>query len=136
MLTIGATAYLSEGYLLANRIDDARESAQRALHLSSQHKERGNQAWALRVLGEIASHREPPDFEAAEDHYRQAMALATELGMRPLVAHSHLGLGRLYHSTGKREEATAHLTAATTMYREMNMRFWLAQAEAELAALG
>ena len=51
--------------------------------------------------------------------------------MRPLVAHYHLGLGMLYRRTGKREEARNHLTTATTMYREMDMRFWLEQAEAE-----
>ena len=70
--------------------------------------------------------------DTAEAHYRQALALAEELGLRPLVAHCHLGLGRLYERTGKREEAQEHLTAATTMYREMDMRFWLEQAEAEL----
>jgi len=46
--------------------------------------------------------------------------------MRPLVAHCHLGLGRLSRRTGKREQAREHVTTATTMYREM-------QAEAELA---
>jgi len=52
--------------------------------------------------------------------------------MRPLVAHCHLGLGKLYRCTGKREQAREHLTAATTMYREMDMTFWLEQAEAEM----
>ena len=61
--------------------------------------------------------------------------MAEELGMRPLVAHCHLGLGKLYRSTGKREQAQEHLTAATTMYREMDMRFWLEQAEAAMTAL-
>ena len=61
------------------------------------------------------------------------MALASELGMRPLLAHCHLGLGKLHRRTGQREQAHAHLTAATTMYREMAMAFWLAQTEAELA---
>jgi hypothetical protein len=60
------------------------------------------------------------------------MALAEELGMRPLIAHCHLGLGKLYQRTGKREEAQEHLATATAMYREMDMRFWLEQAEAEL----
>jgi hypothetical protein len=52
--------------------------------------------------------------------------------MRPLVAHCHLGLGKLYRRTDKREQAQEHLTTATPMYREMDMRFWLEQAEAEL----
>jgi hypothetical protein len=55
--------------------------------------------------------------------------------MRPLVAHCHLGLGKLYRRTDKREEAQEHLTVAATMCREMDMRFWLEQAEAELSAL-
>jgi len=55
--------------------------------------------------------------------------------MRPLVAHCHLGLGKLYRRTGKREQAQEHLNTATTMYREMDMRFWLEQAEAESQAL-
>ena len=52
--------------------------------------------------------------------------------MRPLVAHCHLGLGKLCRRTDKQERAREHLTTATTMYREMDMRFWLEQAEAEL----
>ncbi len=55
--------------------------------------------------------------------------------MRPLVGHCHLGLGRLYRRIEKREEAQEHLSAATTMYREMEMQFWLEQAEAEVNAL-
>jgi hypothetical protein len=87
----------------------------------------------LQLLAEVASHRGPPDDEVAQRHHRQALALAGELGMRPLVAHCHLGLGKLYRRTGNREQAHEHLTTATTMYREMDMRFWLDQAEAELA---
>jgi hypothetical protein len=64
------------------------------------------------------------------------LALAEPRGMRPLVAHCHLGLGKLYRRAGKREQARDHLTTATTMYREMDMRFWFDEAEAELAALG
>ena len=67
--------------------------------------------------------------------YRQALALAEPRGMRPLVAHCHLGLGKLYHRTEKREQAQEHLTTATTMYREMGMTYWLEQAEAEMTEL-
>jgi len=129
-------AYLSEAYLLAGRIDDATRFARRALELSRNHKERGHEAWALRLLGEIASHPDPPDVETAEGHYRQALALATELGMRPLIAHCHLGIGKLHGRTGKRQEAQEHLATATTMYREMDMRFWLDEAGAEMKAIG
>jgi Tetratricopeptide repeat len=82
-------------------------------------------------------HREPSRFDAerGEIHYRKALALAEPRGMRPLVAHCHLGLGKLYRRTGQREQAQEHLTTATTMYREMDMRFWLEEAEAETRAL-
>jgi hypothetical protein len=69
-------------------------------------------------------------------HFHQALALAEPRGMRPLVAHCHLGLGKLYRRTGDRQQAREHLITATTMYREMDMRFWLEQAEAELRAFG
>jgi len=122
---------LSEVYLLGQRTDDAAVLAERAFDLSRGRGERGYQAEALRLLGEIASHRDPPD-ETADVYYRQALALADELGMRPLVAHCHLGLGKLYRRTGKRQEAQEHLSTAATTYREMDMGFWLAQAEATL----
>ena len=50
--------------------------------------------------------------EQAEAHYRQALALAEELGMRPLQAHCHRGLGTLYAKIGRREQARAELSAA------------------------
>ena len=130
---IGVTG---EGYLLAGQIDKAAKLADHALGLSRDGKERGYEAWALRLLGEIASRRDPPEVVQAEDHYHQAFGLADELGMRPLVAHCHLGLGKLYGRTGKRVEAREHLTTAMTMYREMDMRFWLEKAEAEMRELG
>jgi len=72
---------------------------------------------------------DPPDLESAEEHYGRALARATELGMRPVVAHCHLGLGKLYRRTGDQTKAQEHPTTAATMYREMDMGFWLAQAE-------
>jgi tetratricopeptide (TPR) repeat protein len=126
-------ARLGEAYLAAGRAEDAAELAARALHLALEHKGRGRQAWALRLLGEIAGHPDPPDAETAEKHYRQALALAGELGMRPLQAHCHLGLGTLYSNVGRREEARAKLAAAIELYQSMEMSFWLHRAEAELA---
>jgi hypothetical protein len=86
----------------------------------------------LHLLGDIATHPDRFDAASGEAHYRQALALAEPRSMRPLVAHCHLGLGKLYRRTGQREQAREHLTIATTMYREMDMRFWLEQAEAEM----
>jgi Flp pilus assembly protein TadD len=89
--------------------------------------------YALRLLGDIAAQREPPEVEPAEAHYRQALALADELGMRPLQAHCHLGLGTLFAKTGQREQARTELSTAIDLYRAMDMTFWLPQAEAALA---
>jgi tetratricopeptide (TPR) repeat protein len=125
-------AYLGEAHLLAGRPDDALAVGRRALDLARRQKERGNEAWVLRLIGEIAAHADPPDLKSAEEHYRQALARADELGMRPLVAHCHLGVGKLYRRTGDRMKAEEHLTLAATMYREMGMAFWLEQAEALL----
>jgi Tetratricopeptide repeat len=116
-------------------LEHALTLAGRGLTLAREHGHRGSEAWALRLLGEIASNHKRPDVAAAEAHYGAALTLASELGMRPLVAHCHLGLGKLFVSMGKREPAREHLTTATTMYREMDMRFWLEQAEAEMREL-
>ncbi len=96
------------------------------------HQERGHQAYALRLLGEIAARREPPESNQAGDYYRQALALAEELGMRPLQAHCHRGLGTLYAQRGRREQAHTELSTAITMYQTMDMTFWLPQTEAAL----
>ena len=114
-------------------MQEAVQLAERALDLSRAHKERGHEAWALRLLGEIAAHQDPPEIEPAAHHYRQALALAEELGMRPLIAHCHLGLGTLYAKTGQREEARTELSTAIELYRTMEMTFWLPRAEPALA---
>jgi tetratricopeptide (TPR) repeat protein len=126
-------AWLSEVCRLAGRSDEAWQHARQALDLARQQKEHGNEAHALHQLGVVQAHADPPDTEQAEAHYQQALALAEELGMRPLVAHCHLGLGRLYHQTGRGEPARAALTTAIDLYRAMDMPFWLPQAEAALA---
>ena len=120
--------HLGEAYLLASRPEDALTLAGNCLALAREHGHRGSEAWALRLLGDIASHHGHLDEATAEAHYCAALALASKLGMRPLVAHCHLGLGNLYRRT--RENAQEHLTTATTMYREMGMSFWLAKTEA------
>jgi len=127
--------HLSEAYMTAGRTQDARRLATSAVALAQRHGERGNEAHALRVYAEIASRSEPTEIVTSEDSYRTAAAIATELGMRPLVAHCHLGLGKHYRRTGKVDQAKEHLITATTMYREMDMRFWLEKAGAEMGEL-
>jgi tetratricopeptide (TPR) repeat protein len=124
---------LSEAYMRAGRLEEAHALAERALALAHAHHERGNQAYALRLLGDIAARRDPPESESAAAYYRQALALVEELGMCPLQAHCHLGLGSLYIQTGRPEPARAALNAAIGLYHAMDMTFWLPQAEAALA---
>jgi uncharacterized protein HemY len=95
--------------------------------------ERGAEAETLRVLGAIAAAGCSADPGASATLYQQGLALAVELGMRPSAAHCHLGLGKLYRRTGDHAKAAEHLTTARAMYREMEMGFWLAQAEAACA---
>ena len=101
--------------------------------LARAHQERGNQAYALRLFGDVAARPDPPHVEEAEILYREALDLAEELGMRPLVAHCHYGLGILYAKPGRGEQARAELSTAIDLYRSMEMTFWLPQAEAALA---
>jgi tetratricopeptide (TPR) repeat protein len=126
---------LGDAQVLTSCLEEAHALAERALTLTRMHQERGTQAYALRLLGDIAARRELSESASAEVHYRQALALAEELGMRPLQAHCHLGLGTLYVQTGRPEPARTELTAAIALYHDMEMTFWLPQAEAALAQL-
>ena len=128
---------LGEAYLLADQVENARACADRAVMLARERGESGHEAWALRLLGEIASHHDRlEDVATARAHYGAAMALATELEMRPLEAHCHLGLGRLYRRTGTPEQAQEHLATATAMYGKMGMTYWLEKLEKGMGALG
>ena len=122
---------LGRACLLLGRLDEARRLGDRAVESSPRHP--GFAAHALHLLGDIATHPDRFDAESGEAHYRQALALAEPRGMRPLVAHCHLGLGKLYRRTGKREQAQEHLTTATTMYREMDMRSGWSRRRAQMA---
>jgi tetratricopeptide (TPR) repeat protein len=124
---------LSEALLLIGHVDEAHTLAGRLLDLSSTHTGHGYQAHAYRLLGDVATHRDPPHIAQAEAHYRQALALAEEIGMRPLQAHCHHGLGTLYAKIGRAEQARTELSTAMARYRAMDMTFWLPQAEAALA---
>jgi tetratricopeptide (TPR) repeat protein len=124
--------YLSEAYLLAGRRDEAIQLAGHTLKLARQYNELSNQAWALRLLGDIHTQGDHPEVESAEASYHQALTFAEELGMRPLQAHCHCGLGTLYVQIGRREQAREELSTAIALYRAMEMQFWLPQAEAAL----
>jgi class 3 adenylate cyclase/tetratricopeptide (TPR) repeat protein len=109
--------------LLLGRLDEAHRLADRAVESAS--SQLGFAAHALHLLGDIATHHDQFDAEAGGSYYRRALALAEPRGMRPLVAHCHRGLGELYRSAGKERKAEKRLATATSMYRDMEMRFWL-----------
>jgi class 3 adenylate cyclase/tetratricopeptide (TPR) repeat protein len=125
--------WLSEVCRLAGRDEEAGQHACQALALARQQQARGNEARALHQLGAVQAHAVPPDAVQAEAFYCQALALAEELGMRPLMADCQCGLGTLYATTEQWEQARAALSAAIALYRAMAMTFWLPQAEAALA---
>jgi class 3 adenylate cyclase/tetratricopeptide (TPR) repeat protein len=124
---------LCEGYLRAGWLPDAARLGRMAVELAEESGQRGREGWARWLLGEVLARADSPDLVEAANAYRTALAPAESLGMRPLLAHCHLGFGKLYRRTGKRDQAQEHLTTAMTMYREMDMRFWLEQAEAGLS---
>jgi tetratricopeptide (TPR) repeat protein len=125
--------YLAEAYVRANRLKEALPLARRALTVAREGGGRNDETRALHLLGNITAGLD--SLEDAEGHYRDALALAEELEMRPLLAHCHLGLGKLHWRTGKREQAQENVVTAATMYRDMGMTYWLEQAEVELRQL-
>jgi class 3 adenylate cyclase/tetratricopeptide (TPR) repeat protein len=129
------TFWLSQALLLDGSLDRAAEAAERALEFAQTYKERGQQAWTLRLLGDICVQRGPAAFGQAEEHYRQCLALAHELGMRPLQARCHLSFGLLHGHAGRDDEAHTALSTAHELMQAMNMTFWRERAETALAKL-
>jgi tetratricopeptide (TPR) repeat protein len=127
--------WLGEGLAHAGQIERAAEQAAQALALAERQGERGSQAYAWRLTGEIATLREPPDVEGAVTAYGDALGVATELGMRPLAARCRLGLATAYHRSGARANAQAELGAAFHALHALDMPHWVAQAEALGVAL-
>jgi tetratricopeptide (TPR) repeat protein len=122
-------------YLGAGRIADAERTAIEAIEMARKSRERGFEGEANCRLGEVVLQIEPFDPARAEGHFRDALAIAEELGMRPLQAHCHLGLGKVYRRAGRPHEARSELNVAIDLYLSMEMRHWLPEAEAELAAV-
>ena len=126
-------AHLSEAYLHAGQVEQATSVAHLALQSAIDYNQRGAHAWTEWLLGEIQSHGKSP--ETAVGHYRKAMALASELGMAPLLAHCHLGVGKEYGRARKGAQAQEHLVKASNLYRSLETPFWLQQSEASLQGL-
>ena len=126
--------FQAEADLVLERISESRERAEEVVALARAHQQRGWEAWGLKLLGDVHAHV-PAQSEQAEEIYLQALAQATELGMRPIVAHCHFGLGKLSQQS-KWGQASERFTTAATMYRELTMQSWLEQAESQLKQLG
>jgi class 3 adenylate cyclase/tetratricopeptide (TPR) repeat protein len=119
----------SEGLLLAGRVEQARALARQALDLAQRLGEKGNEAQAYVLLGDIAGAGAEP--REALGLFRTALGACESLGMRPAAARCHLGLGTIHRREGEAEPAQWHLDAAARMFGEMRMRFWQERAEAE-----
>jgi class 3 adenylate cyclase/tetratricopeptide (TPR) repeat protein len=129
-------AWLGHGHRVAGQLDTAAALAARALDLARIHGERGSAAYALRLAGDVAAAQHPQSVESAEASYREALAITDALGMRPLGAQCHLGLGRLHRHAGDRERARGHLSVAVGLFGRLGMSWWQGQAAAEMAGLG
>jgi class 3 adenylate cyclase/tetratricopeptide (TPR) repeat protein len=128
-------ASLGEGYLFAGRLAEAVATAERALALAKQHKERGHEAWALKLLGDIALHEGRGEVEKAEAHYRQAWTLCRDLDMSPFAAHCRMGVGAAYAARGAMAAAKSEITSAIEQFRAMEMTLWQERARAVLESL-
>jgi tetratricopeptide (TPR) repeat protein len=124
-----------EALFLTGRVDDALAYATESLDRYPPEQSKRFGARIFRLLGDMHAYQNPSDVETAKTHYQQALALATELGMKPLQAHCHRGLGKLYYQTGQAEQARTELSTAIEMYRDMDMTFWLPETEAALAVV-
>ena len=122
-------ARLAEAHLRTGRPESAFPLAAQALDLAQEHRERGHEAHVLRLLASIEVERETPALDRAEEGYRKALAIAEQLGMRPLQAHCHHGLGRLHRRRGDAASAEAAMAVARRLFQAMDMTFWLHQTE-------
>jgi tetratricopeptide (TPR) repeat protein len=125
---------LGEVCLVADQLDEAADAATRALQHFRNQREVGHEAWALRLLADIAASR--PAAADAETQYQAAMTIAAKLGMLPLTARCELGLGGVLRRAGQSERARDALTSARRRFEELGMRADLSRVEAEIAALG
>lgn len=119
---------------LAGQMDAAREHGERALALATTAGERGYQAWALKLLGDVAQ-ESSPDIALARSYYDQSMMLANELQMRPLQAHLHVSCGQLNRRANQVERARSEISKAREHYKHMEMPIWISAAEQELSKL-
>jgi tetratricopeptide (TPR) repeat protein len=126
-------AHLGEAYLQIGEVEQATRVADLALQTSLDYYQHGARAWTQWLLGEINMRAD--NLEAADGHYRKAMAMASELGMAPLVAHCHFGLGKRHGRASKNDQSREHLVAAAGLYRTLEMPSWIRAIEVTLQRL-
>ncbi|UCG04952.1 MAG: tetratricopeptide repeat protein [Desulfobacterales bacterium] len=114
---------LADAYRVAGEISLATETVSRALKLSDKREERGFEAWAMLVMAGINDAAERP--EEAKQWYRRTLKQASDLSMRPLVAHCHKGLSNCYLCLGNEKEAQLENKTALEIYRSLGMTYWL-----------
>ena len=127
---------LGEAQLLAGRLEEAQALAERAWRIPVSTRNGATRRMPCASSATLRRGASPRRLNRPKPTTSQALALAEELGMRPLQAHCHLSLGTLYVKTGQREQARTELSTAIELYRAMDMTFWLPQAEAALAQVG
>ena len=124
-----------ETYMLSGRSTEAEAHARQGLEAFVDRKQRGSEAWLRFLLAELQARRDSDQLIAAQSSMRQALSLARDLGMRPLQAHCHFGLGRIHAKTESRDLARSDFNHARELYDAMSMPFWLAKLDLALASL-
>ena len=119
-------AHLGESCLLAGRPDEALACAREGLGAARERGDRGYAAYALKVLGEVASAQ--GDFAKGASLLGESLSLAEAMGMLPLAAHVHVGLGSLHKGAGRHPLSQEHMERGTAIYRQLDMPFWAAKA--------
>jgi tetratricopeptide (TPR) repeat protein len=125
-----ALGYVADTLLWAGRRTEAQKAAEQGLELNRLRGERGDEAWALEVLGEVATEGTGPALDEAIEHFEASLALAEQLGMHSLRARCHLGLGRAHGRAGRPAESRVELARAAETFRALGMTSWLARTEA------
>ncbi len=129
-----ASGAMAEAYLATGRAADALPLARRYVEQRRALKARGFEAWALRLLGDVARQQSPAQLDEAASCYEGAQAIADRLGMRPLSALCRLRLGSLYRQLGRRDASRASLAAARELFVSLDLSVWFRELEDELRA--
>ena len=122
---------MAEAYLAAGRVEEAVPLAQLYVDLTKMVNGRGYMAWALHLQGDVATHRDSPDVGTAEAALDESLALARELGMRPLETRVMLTRGRLLSRMGKVDQARTLIAAAADRFAALDMPAWVAACRRE-----